>query len=99
MKTIQDKWLKTITRLMAACVSVLGFASCISCGRRPFSAPECMYGGPEMMDKRYGNQADTVADSLFINDSINNDIQKPRNQKPVEPEVRVMYGVPSNFKR
>ena len=56
-----------------------------------------MYGGPEMMDKRYKNQADTVADSLLINDSINNELQKQRNKKPVEPEIRVMYGAPSNF--
>ena len=84
---MKRKTLLFANNILATLMALLGFSSC-----KNSTSVECIYGGPDMMDKTMHEQEQVLEDTLTI-DTIMDAAVEAKKPKPV------MYGGPySRFK-
>lgn len=87
---MKRKVLITINSILASIISLIGFVSCSKIG---IGRIECMYGGPDMMNRGSLNPTNTNQDNDTL--KIGTEQVKPDTQKiEKDREMRVMYGTP-----
>lgn len=80
---MKSKVLRFANGILATLMALLGFSSC---GKS--TSIECIYGGPDMMDRTMSDPEETDSSDTLSLDSLKDAVNKSKQPKPV------MYGGP-----